>query len=182
VTDAQEREYATLFVRAQQGDVEAYERCLVGLTTELRAYVRARAGDVPWVDDVVQDTLLLLHDARHTYDSQRSFAAWMYAVARNRVTDEFRRGARRRTREITMELLPEPVAVVPDAAERDALKKALAQLPARQRQIITAMKVEGESVRDVAVRTGMTVSAVKVAAHRGYKVLRRLLVARGTDV
>jgi RNA polymerase sigma-70 factor (ECF subfamily) len=181
VTDAQEHEYATLFVRALHGDTDAYERCLVGLTTELRAYVRARAGDVPWVDDVVQETLLLVHDARHTYDAQRSFAAWFYAIARNRLIDEFRLAARRRAREITMELLPEPVSVVPDPGERDALEKALAQLPRRQRHIITAMKFEGESVRDIAVRTGMTESAVKVMAHRGYKLLRRLLVARGSN-
>lgn len=181
MTDAREREYATLFVQAVQGDADAYEQCLVGLTIELRAYVRARAGDVPWVDDVVQETLLLIHDARHTYDTRRSFAAWFYAIARNRLIDEFRRDARRRARESTMELLPEPVSVVPDHSERDALERALAQLPRRQRHIIKAMKFEGESVRQIAGRTGMTESAVKVMAHRGYKLLRRLLLARGSN-
>ena len=179
MTDEQEHEYASLFVQALQGDEVAYERCLIGLTMQLRGYVRARAGDVPWVDDVVQETLLLIHDARHTYDTQRSFAAWFYAIARNRLIDEFRRTARRRNREVTTELLPEPASVVLDPVERASLEKALAQLPRRQRQIITAMKFEGESVRDIATQTGMTESAVKVMAHRGYKLLRRLLVSRG---
>jgi RNA polymerase sigma factor (sigma-70 family) len=181
VTNEQEHEYAALFVRALHGDDGAYEQCLIGLTTELRAYVRARSGDVPWVDDVVQETLLLIHDARQTYDTQRSFAAWFYAIARHRLIDEFRRAARQRSREVVTELLPEPASVVPDPAERDQLEKALAQLPRRQRQIITAMKFEGESVREIAVRTGMTESAVKVMAHRGYKLLRRLLVSRGSN-
>jgi RNA polymerase sigma-70 factor (ECF subfamily) len=180
VTDAQEHEYATLFVRAMQGDAGAYEQCLIGLATELRAYVRARAGDVPWVDDVVQETLLLVHKARHTYDRRRSFAAWFYAIARNRLIDEFRHTARRRGRDVALELVAEPVSTVIDSAEREALEKALAQLPGRQRQIITAMKFDGDSVRDVAVRTGMTESAVKVMAHRGYKILRQLLVERGS--
>lgn len=179
MTDAQEQQYAKWFVLALQGDARAYEQCLVGLTVELRAYVRGRAGDVPWIDDVVQDTLLAVHDARHTYDTTRSFAAWFYAIARHRMIDEFRRAARQRSREIAADLLPEPVAVVPDPAERDALEKALARLPRRQRLIITAMKVDGESVRDIAARTGMTQSAVKVMAHRGYKLLRRMLVAQG---
>jgi len=177
VTEEQEHDYAALFVRALHGDDDAYEQCLVGLTMDLRAYVRARAGDVPWVDDVVQETLLLIHDARQTYDTQRSFAAWFYAIARHRLIDEFRRAARRRAREVATEVLPEPGIVTPDAGERERLEMALAQLPRRQRQIITAMKFEGESVRDVAVRTGMTESAVKVMAHRGYKLLRRLLVS-----
>jgi RNA polymerase sigma-70 factor (ECF subfamily) len=179
VTDAQEQEYATLFARALNGDAEAYERCLVGLTVELRAYVRSRAGDVPWVDDVVQETLLLVHNARHTYDAQRSFAAWFYAIARNRLIDEFRLAARRRGREVTLELLPEPAAVVPDPGERAALEKALALLPQRPRHIVTAIKFNDESVRDIAARMGMTQSAVKVMAHRGYKLLRRLLVEGG---
>jgi RNA polymerase sigma-70 factor (ECF subfamily) len=181
VTDEQEHDYATLFVRALHGDEDAYEQCLTGLAAELRAYVRARAGDVPWVDDVVQETLLLIHDARHTYDTRRSFAAWFYAIARHRLIDEFRRAARRRAREVTTELLPEPASVAPDAGEREGLEQALARLPRRQRQIITAMKFEGESVRDVAVRTGMTESAVKVTAHRGYKLLRQLLGSRGSN-
>ena len=170
-----------MLVQALQGDAGADEQCLIGLTTELRAYVRARAGDVPWVDDVVQETLLLIHDARHTYDTQRSFAAWFYAIARHRLIDEFRRAARRRAREVMTDLLPEPVSVVPDPGERERLEQALAQLPRRQRQVITAMKFEGDSVREVAVRTGMTESAVKVTAHRGYKLLRQLLLPRGTN-
>lgn len=180
MTDDQEREYASLFVRALHGDEGAYEQCLVGMTTELRAYIRARAGDVPWVDDVVQETLLLVHGARRTYDTRRSFAAWFYAIARHRLIDEFRRAARRRAREVTTEALPEPAVVAPEPGERERLEQALAQLPRRQRQIITAMKFEGESVRDVAMRTGMTESAVKVAAHRGYKLLRRLLIDGST--
>ena len=181
MTDEQEHEYATWFVQALHGDEGAYERCLIGLTAELRAYVRARAGDVPWVDDVVQETLLLIHEARHTYDTRRSFAAWFYAIARHRLIDEFRRAARQRARELTTELLPEPASVAPDPGERERLERALAQLPRRQRLIITAMKFEDESVRDVAMRTGMTESAVKVMAHRGYKLLRQLLVSRGSN-
>lgn len=180
MNDAQEQEFARLFVQALHGDAEAYERCLVGLAAELRGYVRARAGDVPWVDDVVQETLLLVHDARHTYDVRRSFGAWFYAIARNRLIDEFRSAARRRNREVATELLPEPAVIPHDTADRDSIDRALAQLPARQRQVVTAMKLDGESVRNVAAQTGMTESAVKVMAHRGYKRLRQLLAARGS--
>lgn len=179
MTDAQELELARLFILGQQGDREAYERCLVGLSVELRGYVRARAGHVPWVDDVVQDTLLSVHNARHTFDAQRSFAAWFYAIARNRLIDEARRAKRHSGREIAIELLPEPAAVPSDESARGDLERALARLPIRQRQIITSMKLDGDSVRDVAARTGLSESAIKVAAHRGYRLLRRLLTARG---
>jgi RNA polymerase sigma-70 factor (ECF subfamily) len=48
-------------------------------------------------------------------------------------------------------------------------------LPARQRQVIAAMKFHDRSVREIAGRLRMTESAVKVTAHRGYKALRRML-------
>jgi len=181
VTREQEVEAAALMRLGQKGDQTAYASLLVLLTQVTRRFVRARAGNALWVDDVVQETLLLIHDARHTYDTRRSFAAWFYTIARHRLIDEFRRAARRRAREVTTELLPEPAIIAPDSGERQRLEQALAQLPRRQRQIITAMKFDGESVRDVAAHTGMTETAVKVTAHRGYKLLRRLLVSRGTN-
>lgn len=175
MTAEQEQEYRSLMARAQRGDADAYERCLLGLSVELRGYVRARVGDVPWVDDVVQECLVSMHAARHTYDAERSFAAWFYAIARNRMIDTIRHASRRRQREIAMEVVPDREAAPVATPERSTLRDALAQLPPRQREIITALKVEGDTVREVAGRLGMTESAVKVSAHRGYQTLRRWL-------
>ena len=144
--------------QAQRGDSDAYERCLVELAVVLRAYVRANAGDVPWADDVVQETLLSIHRARHTYDASRSFAAWFYAIARNRLIDGLRQVRRRDTREVAMERLPEPSATPATTVERGPLVAALAQLPPRQREVITAMKVHGDSTRDVAARAWASAS------------------------
>ena len=55
---------------------------------------------------------------------------------------------------------------------------ALEALPARQREIVSALKLRDESVKEVSQRLGMTESAVKVTAHRGYRALRRLLGKR----
>ncbi len=175
MTAAEDEHYAALMLRAQQGDAEAYERCLIDLTVVLRGYVRARAGDVTWCDDVVQETLLSLHQARHTYDSRRSFAAWFYAIARHRLIDAVRRARRLGGRETHIDVVPEPSTAAIGHTERGPLERALARLPPRQRQVITAMKVHGESTREVATRTGMSESAVKVTAHRGYKALRDML-------
>lgn len=177
MTAQEEEAYRRLLVRAQAGDADAYERCLTGLSRLLRAYVRHRVGDVAWVDDVVQECLLSLHAARHTYSPERSFAAWFYAIARNRLIDGIRRATRRRAREIALEGQAEPVTAM--VAERHPVQDALVHLPDRQREVITALKVDGDSVREVAGRLGMSESAVKVTAHRGYQALRRLLRREG---
>jgi len=60
----------------------------------------------------------------------------------------------------------------------DAIHAAVAMLPARQREVVQSLKLQEESVREVAGRLRMSESAVKVTAHRGYRTLKRLLGVR----
>ena len=94
VTVEQERESAGLMRLAQAGDQAAYASLLVLLTSATRQFARARLGAVPWIDDVVQETLLAVHRARQTYDPGRPFAPWFYAVASSRLIDVIRRERR----------------------------------------------------------------------------------------
>lgn len=184
MTADQERESGTLMARAQQGDQFAYAALLVVLTNATRQFARRRLGDVPWIDDVVQETLLAVHGARHTYDVKRPFAPWFYAIASNRMIDVIRRERRVSSREIGADVLPEPPPS--DAADRSsvdpgAVQAALASLPDRQRTIIEGLKYQDRSVKEIAGEMGMSESAVKVTAHRGYKALKRLLGAKSRE-
>src|SRR5262245_53696565 len=164
---------------AQRGDQISYASLLVLLTSITRQFARSRLGSVPWIEDVVQETLLAIHSARQTYDSERPFAPWFYAIASNRLIDVLRRERRVTTREIAQDVVPEvpagPDATTADHIDVEAIHAAVAALPARQRDVIQGLKFRDESVRDVAGRLQMSESAVKVTAHRGYRALRRLL-------
>ena len=87
MTAEQERQSASLMRLAQAGDQIAYASLLVLLTSATRQFARTRLGAVPWIDDVVQETLLAVHRARQTYDPGRPFAPWFYAVASSRLID-----------------------------------------------------------------------------------------------
>ena len=179
MTDEQERESAALMRRAQSGDQTAYASLLVELTATCRRFARTRLGDVPWIDDVVQETLIAVHRARHTYDPGRPFAPWFYAIASNRLIDVLRRERRVTAREIAGDTLPDArgpeEAPSRDALDVSAIHAAVASLPGRQREVIERLKFGDESVREIAGRLNMTESAVKVTAHRGYRALKRLL-------
>ncbi len=181
MTSQQEQEATALMIRAQQGDTQAYAALLTALASTARQYARNRLGEVAWLDDVAQETLLTIHSARRTYDPRRPFAPWFYAILSSRMIDVLRREKRVRTREVGTDVLPEPAPRASGAHERSAavdpkrLKAALEALPDRQREIVSALKLNDESVKDVSERFGMSRSAVKVAAHRGYKALRRML-------
>ena len=183
MTSHQEQQATALIIRAQQGDTVAYAELLTLLAAAARQYARNRLGDVPWLDDVAQETLLTVHAARRTYDARRPFAPWFYAILSSRMIDVLRKEHRIRAREMATEVLPEPDHAGParshaDEVDPGRIHAALEALPARQREIVSALKLRDESVKEVSQRLGMTESAVKVTAHRGYRALRRLLGKR----
>lgn len=162
---------------AQDGDRLAYETLLTEVATTVRAFVRKRLPDVESQEEVVQDTLLCIHRDRHTYDPERPFRPWMYAITRHRLSDHLEKQRRRSQIEVLGDAEAEDPAT-PDARAQRApgiLRHALAQLSKAQREIIQMLKLDGLSVAEISTRTGLSVSAVKVTAHRGYKRLRTLI-------
>lgn len=176
MTPDQEQELRRLMTCAQDGDRQAYEDLLTRVSGLVRAFVRRRVGNIGWADDVVQECLVALHRARHTYDPNRPFAPWLYAIAQNRLVDALRAQRRLLLREIHPEAAWPELGRRPEQ-ERDAihrdLRRAVADLPDNQRRVIELLKFEDLSVREVAAKLGMSESNVKVTAHRGYRALRR---------
>lgn len=164
---------------ANTGDEAAYAEVLAMLTTATKRFARGRAGGVAWLDDVVQETLISVHRARHTWDPSRPLAPWFYAIASHRLVDVWRRERRVSSREHPQDTLeaPAPDRLVGewDDVDMSVVHAALQALPARQRDIVEGLKLRDETVRGLAVRHQMSESAVKVMAHRGYKRLRSVL-------
>jgi len=170
-----------LLVRGLAGDALAYHAFLKELTGHLRAFLRKRCARLPEeVEDLVQESLLAVHNQRHTYDLGQPVTAWVYAIARYKLIDLLRR--RSRTDVLNDPLDEENELLVSsdnEAAEaRRDVAKLLEDLPDRQRLPIIHMKIEGLSVTETARRTGMSESAVKVGVHRGLKTLAAKI--RGT--
>ncbi len=167
---------------AQAGDDRAYETLLRALLPLLRGYVRRRVGDASAAEDLVQDVMLSIHRARHTYRPERAFGPWWRTVARNATIDYYRRRGRRVTRELPLDGID--IAADDDGVDRDdslspALRAALDALPANQREAVEWIHVQGLSVAEAAGRAGVTPGALKVRAHRGYRALRKRLREEG---
>jgi RNA polymerase sigma-70 factor (ECF subfamily) len=181
VTDEQERVSASLMARGQNGDADAYAELLTLLASVTRKYVRRRVGDTPWVDDAVQETLVTVHAARHTFDGKRPFAPWFYAIASSRMIDVIRRERRIASRELAADSVAESTAVQSEhsvsrpALDPDAVRAAMLTLTPKQRRVVHALKFRHETVREASERLGMSEGAVKVAAHRGYRALKKVL-------
>lgn len=163
-----------LIVRGNAGDNAAYHAFLKELSAHLRSFFRRRLVSLPdEVEDLVQETLLAVHNHRHTYDADQPLTAWVHAIARYKLADMLRR---RMGREMLNDPLDDETDVLAasDAEAADArgdIAKLLELLPERQRVPIQSVKLDGLSVVETARATGMSESAVKVGVHRGLKAL-----------
>jgi len=175
-----EERWRAWMVAVQAGDAASYDKLLGELLPHLRGFVARRLGDPTAREEVVQNVLIAVHRARHTYRAERPFGPWLYAVARNAITDQLRAQGRRARREVSVDpaRLPEP-AVTPETPGENALspeiERALAALPAAQREAVVLVQLEGLSVAEAALRAGVSRGALKVRAHRGYRALRAML-------
>ena len=187
--DERESQRAAWMAAAQRGDDGAYELLLGSLLAPLRGFVRRRGVDDAVVEDVVQEILILLHRARHTWRADRPFDPWLWAIARNASTDALRRQVRERSRrdpegDAALERATTDGAGASDRnpefqmSEREIpqrMAEALQRLPAAQRQAVELLYVEQLSVADAAERAGVSPGALKVRAHRGSRALRGAL-------
>lgn len=175
---ANEQRLRGLLVRGLEGDASAYRVFLTELSAHLRGFLRGRLTRLPdEVEDLVQETLLAMHNQRHTYDASHPLTAWVHAIARYKLIDLLRRRSRR---EVLHDPLDDEMAVFSNSdteaadARRD-LGALLERLPERQRLPIVHMKLEGLSVVETARLTGLSESAVKVGVHRGLKALAAMI-------
>lgn len=179
VNDDFESVLKPLWMRAQSGDEAAYCNALARIAGRLRNYFRRRMQNVPdEVEDLVQETLLVLHVQRGTYDPALPVSAWMYAIAHHKLVDLWRRRNRvdaLHDRFDDMDDESMPVAGAANGEAQRDLQKLLQHLPDAQRWAIVLTKIEGLSVAEAAQRTGASPAAIKVQVHRGLKRLATLV-------
>ncbi len=180
------RDEAELMARYCDGDRAAFDALYAAVAPRLYGFVLGLVGDRALADDVIQETLLKLHEARGIYVRGADPVPWILTIARHAAFDELRRRRRARVRLVDDDARPPPepraeLSGAPelsrgsdDPAGAEALA-ALDRLPAAQRQALLLTKVEGLSQAEAAARAGTTPGAIKLRAHRAYVALRKLV-------
>ena len=164
--------WGRLMMEARSGDGHAYEQLLRELDAWLCRYY-ARRLPHPAAEDARQDTLLAIHTKRHTYESSRSFGAWVIGIARYKWIDRIRDASR-----YSALTLDEDIAVEDHegaAISAAALDHLLGRLKPAQESVIRLVKLKGLSIAGASGATGQSTALVKVNIHRGLKKLAALV-------
>jgi RNA polymerase sigma factor (sigma-70 family) len=142
--------------------------------SRLRSFIRRRVPDEFDAEDVLQDVFYRLVEANRLLMPIDHVTGWLFQVARNRITDLFRKKKPENFSDVAVEtaddtllledLLPSPDAG-PDALYArsvllDELEDALDELPEEQRQVFIGHEIEGLSFKEMAVETGVSVNTL----------------------
>jgi RNA polymerase sigma factor (sigma-70 family) len=161
--------------------------------SRLRTFIRRRVADESDVEDILQDVFSELVEMYRLMKPVRQVSAWLFRVARNRITDRFRKkrpealehasgpGGEGEEDLPPEDLLPSPGSG-PDAAYARALlieelSDALDELPDEQREVFIAHEIEGRSFKALASETGLSINTLLSRKHYAVLHLRRRLQA-----
>ena len=174
---------ARLIQRAKQGAPAAFTEIYDLHQPAIYRYVYYRVSEAATAEDLTAEVFVRLVEKidRFTYHG-RPLLAWLYTIARNLITDHYRR-----TGQATMLPLDDQLVAETDdleeAAERGLAQRRLAaalpHLTEDQRQVVLLKFIEGLSNAEVAQVLGKPVGAVKSLQHRALAALRRILERNG---
>ena len=160
--------------------------------SRLRAFIRRRVPDTSDVEDILQEVFYRLVEANRLLMPIEHVTGWLFRVARNRITDLFRKrepeslGDAIESEDGEMlrleDLLPSPDAG-PDALYvrhvlLEEIEYALAELPEEQREVVVLRHVAGWSPGEIAEHLGKSEDSIHGLHHRGRRALQQELVAR----
>jgi RNA polymerase sigma-70 factor, ECF subfamily len=172
--------WSALMVAAQGGDAHAYESLLRSVLPLLRAVAGQRLADDGDVEDAVQDTLLTIHQLRHTYRAPRPLRPWIVAICEHRCIERKREAGRRvvdraqAARPTTVLEAPASVTVASAQFTGGEPRESAVRSPVR----LTGL--EQRSPADPSVAAGRSVAAsVQAGARHAIPSLRRLLAWSG---
>ena len=173
---AEDQRLRELMREYQSGRFEAFDQIYASIAPALRRYLLSQTRDGAKADDLIQETFLQIHRARHTYDPGYPLMPWAMAIARHVWLMDRRTLSRRPWAPDDVTEMELPVrAEQSSLADRDEVRRALAQVPAPKRAAVIEHHLLGFSFKEIAERAGIAETAAKLRSSRGIAQLRALL-------
>lgn len=192
---AQERTDEELLAAYQQGDVGAFELLLRRHRAPLFTFLLRMLGDRERAEDLAQETFLRIVKGAQAWERRARFQTWLFTIARNLCVDQSRRDRFRRVDSLDaqgpddgpamLDSVPgreiDPARGAESSRLRPVLARALAALPAEQREVFLLREQAGVPFKEIAELTGVNENTVKSRMRYALEGLRKALAAAGVD-
>ena len=178
--ETDEHRWSELMVNAQLGNESDYRQLLAELTNVIGVFLRSRFGNHHFIEDCVQEILIAIHQARHTYDQKRPFRPWLFAIVRHKAIDTLRKQSTRQKITGQYQGVQEILSQVGQQNEAESeivSHRLLDSLSDHHREVLVLTKYVGFSVAETAEKLGISESLVKVRVHRAIRKLRHMMEA-----
>ena len=185
------QELARLIALCKAGDCGAYEKLVALYSPRLYGYLVRLVGRTDDAEELLQEVFLRLVGSMASYRHAGQLTAYLFRIATNVVRDRYRRRQVRPHEVRESESAeheesaglgdmvagdePDPAAAMHLQERAEALNRALARLPAEQREVILLRHYSAMSFNEIADVLGCPVGTALARAHRGLKHLRELL-------
>lgn len=160
---------------ASESDRKAFEELFRRYGPRLHRYFLGKVKERALADDLVQQTFLHVHRARHDFRADGRFRPWVFAIGTNLLREHWRRKRRRPETPMGDDLRPPSVDPDTSTPTDRLVRRALAELPDHEREVVILHWFEELTFSEIADIVGASHSAVKVRAHRAYNKLRARL-------
>jgi RNA polymerase sigma-70 factor (ECF subfamily) len=169
-----------LVVRAQNGEREAFSLIYREYVEQLYRYVHIRIGRAEQAEDITQEVFIkALHSIRSYRYKGKSFASWLFSIARNQIIDYYRQTKKYKQipiiETVNSNEYDDPVTSLEQNVEISMIKQAIEELPPRQKEVISLRFGAELSIAETAQSTGISEGSVKKLQHEAIIKLRKIM-------
>jgi RNA polymerase sigma-70 factor (ECF subfamily) len=168
--------------RLKQGDEKAFESIYAHYSPKMYGNLLKLLKSTSLAAEVLQDVFVKIWDYRHSIDSSKSFSAFLFKIAENRIYDIYRKSARDKKLaqhflKTATEAYEHIETTIYQKEHVHFLQKAVDKLPTRRKQIFTLCKLEGRSYEEVSCALGISVSTISDHIVKANRTIKDYLLA-----
>jgi RNA polymerase sigma-70 factor (ECF subfamily) len=167
------------------GDADAYSILVNRYKTMIYNLAFRMVGDEDTAKDLAQESFIAAYKGLGQFRFGSKFSSWLYSIALNKCRDHLKLAKDTVSTDEISDMMPEnrtsPERAASAEQSKDILQRALDALPVEYRQVLILKHIEELDYQEIADITGTSVSALKVRAHRGREMLKKILEDAGVN-
>jgi RNA polymerase sigma-70 factor (ECF subfamily) len=175
----------TIIRNCLNGDTDSYSILVNRYKTMIYNMAFRMVGDEDAAKDLAQESFIAAYKGLDQFRFGSKFSSWLYSIALNKCRDHLKLEKDSVSTDEISEIMPSsgtsPERATAAEQSKDILQRALDALPIEYRQVLILKHIEELDYQAIAGMTGMSIPALKVRAHRGREMVKKILEEAGVN-